>query len=133
MKVNKHIAVILSICFAVYLGHNLIPHHHHTKAFNTPITNDCPFEHDDHHDQNHDSSELPTHCHAFNDIVFEKYSAPVVKPWIYQLISLVVSHNTMVPDTPVTSSSQFIVSLKLPCKSPASIGTRALRAPPVSA
>ena len=136
MKIKRHIAGLLLICFSAFLGHNLVPHHHHSEVFHTPIATDCPFEHGDHQEQDHhgdaktNAEKHPTHCHAFNDVVFEKYNAPANRPWIGQVQPMVVSGQTMVPEVPIALASNLFAFLKLPNSSFTDIGTRALRAPP---
>jgi len=124
------------LCFSAFLGHNLVPHHHHTEVYHSPIATDCPFEHGDHQGHDHDSDadadaeEHPIHCHAFNDVVFEKYNASINNPSTGQVLAMVVSQQTLALEEPlILTSSQFIL-LKLPCKSHTDLGTRALRAPP---
>jgi len=137
MKVNRYIAVLLLFCFSAFLGHNLIPHHHHSEVFHSPVASDCPFEHDDHQGLDHESSAIvdaddhPVHCHAFNDLVFEKYTLSVVKPWSFQLHALLAPGKSLVPEVPLVEISSQILSLKLPCNSHTDIGSRALRGPPV--
>jgi len=55
MRVNRYIAGLLLICFSAFLGHNLVPHHHHSEVFNSPIATDCPIEHKDHQGHNPDN------------------------------------------------------------------------------
>ncbi len=134
MNIKRYIAGLLLVCFSVFLGHNLVPHHHHSEVFNSPIATDCPFEHGDQHGHDHDSdaetNEHPTHCHAFNDVIFEKYNSPVVKPWSSQVPIKLVSSQTIIPKLPLDLvSSQYII-LKIPCSSYTDIGTRALRRGP---
>ena len=125
---------MLLVCFSVFLGHNLVPHHHHSEVFNSPIATDCPIEHGDQHGHDHNSdaeaNEHPTHCHAFNDVVFEKYNSPIVKPWSNQVLVKLVSSQTIVPEVPLDLVSSQYIFLKLPCSSHTDIGTRALRGPP---
>ncbi len=134
MKVKGYIASLLLLCFSAFLGHNLVPHHHHSEVFRSPIATDCPFEHGDQHRHDHDSdaetNEHPTHCHAFNDVIFEKYNSPVVKPWSSQVQIKLVSSQTIVPELPLDLISSPCIFLKLPCSSRTDIGTRALRGPP---
>ena len=125
---------MLLVCFSVFLGHNLVPHHHHSEVLNNPISTDCPIEHGDQHGHDHDSdaeaNKLPTHCHAFNDVVFKKYNSPIVKPWSNQVLVKLVSSQTIVPEVPLDLVSSQYIFLKLPCSSHTDIGTRALRGPP---
>jgi len=135
MKVKGYIAVMLLVCFSAYLGHNLVPHHHHSEVYNSPIATDCPFEHGDQHDHDSyaDATEHPTHCHAFNDVVFEKFNSLYNQAWNGQVQSLLVPGQALVPEVPLVEVSSPIISLKLPCSSHTDIGTRALRAPPAVA
>ena len=137
MKVNRYLEGLLLLCFSVFLGHNLVPHHHHSEASISPIASACPVEHEDHQGHDHDSDagskaeEHPIHCHAFNDVVFVTYKVALDNPGTGQLLSMVVSSQAIaLEEEPMLSSSPYIL-LKLPCKSHADIGTRALRGPPV--
>ena len=136
MKVHRYIATLLLICFSAFLGHNLVPHHHHSTVFG-PIATDCPFEQGDQHDHDADATadadEHSTHCHAFNDVVFEKYSPPVIKSWSGQVLAMDISGQTLMPIAPPESTSSLIILRRIPFKSPTEIGTRALRAPPAFA
>ncbi len=139
MKVNRYIAVLLLFCFSAFLGHNLVPHHHHSEVFHSPVASDCPFEHDDHQGHDHESdADLdadghPVHCHAFNDVVFEKFSSFVVKPWSIQLQALLAPGNSLVQEVPLVEISIQLISLKLPCDSHTLFGSRTLRGPPAFA
>ena len=128
------------ICFSVFLGHNLVPHHHHSEALLNPIATDCPIEHKDHHscDQdaegvNHPSDEHPIHCHAFNDVVFEKYNSHIIKPLSGYCQIMTVSHADQVPDPPVINEFYRYNGLKFPLKSIELYGSRGLRGPPATA
>ena len=139
MKIKRHIAGLLLICFSAFLGHNLVPHHHHSEASINPIATACPVEHSDHQGHDHDidadteAEEHPTHCHAFNDVVFVKYKVAINNPGTSQLLSMVVSRQAIALKEPLMFSSSLYILLKLPCKSHADLGTRALRGPPVFA
>jgi len=134
MNVNRYIAALLFFCFSAFLGHNLVPHHHHSEIFHSPIATDCPFEHGDQHGHDHDSDtesdHHPVHCHAFNDVVFEKYTNLVGGPWNLQAQSMFVAGKSLDPEVPQTAPRSLFTDLKLPCKSHTDIGSRALRAPP---
>lgn len=141
MTIKRHIAGLLLICFSAFLGHNLVPHHHHSEIYTSPISTDCPFEHGDHqgHDPDGDKqsnthkAEHPTHCHAFNDVVFKKYNAPVNRPWSGQVQPLLASSPCKDLEDPSEELTSLFTLLKLPCSSHTDIGTRALRAPPAFA
>ena len=139
MKVNRYLAGLLLLCFSVFLGHNLVPHHHHSEVSFKPIATTCPFEHGDHQELDCDSDadaeaeEHPIHCHAFNDVVFVKYKVPINNPATGQLLSMVVSGQAIALEEPLILTSSLYILLKLPGKSPTDLGTRALRGPPVFA
>lgn len=136
MKLKKHIAYLLLICFSAFLGHNLVPHHHHSEIYQSPIATDCPFEHGDHlgHAHHHDKSTTPqehtVHCHAFNDVVFEKYNAPTLRPWAASIQVMIIPGLFELPEDEQARSLHTFVVLKLPCKSAVLLGSSDLRAPP---
>jgi hypothetical protein len=143
MKAYRHIAITLLICFSVFLGHDLVPHHHHSEVFHSPLTTNCPFEHGDQPKHNHDADTdhhadtdaeaNPFHCHAFNDVVFEKYRVPVNKRGTGQVQSIVVSSLILTPEVPLVGTSSSFTLFKLPCRSIKGTGTRGLRGPPAQA
>lgn len=65
---KKLISHLLLICFSVILGHQWIPHHHHTEMIPPEAEGHCPLDHADQHHQ----EEQPFHCHALNDLAFFK-------------------------------------------------------------
>jgi len=133
MNTNRYIAGLLLICFSAFLGHNLVPHHHHSEVFHTPITADCPFEHGDSHEHDHDADEHPTHCHAFNDVVFEKYTTPSIRPGTLSMLAMMVPVQSALPDETQHRCSYTFVVLKPPYLPVVYLGSRDLRAPPVFA
>ena len=139
MKIKRHIAGLLIICFSAFLGHNLVPHHHHSEVSLRPIATACPVEHGDHQGLDHDSDadtkagEHHIHCHAFNDVVFVKYKVPINNPATGQLLSMVVSGQAIALEELLMLTSSLYILLNLPGKSHTDLGTRALRGPPVFA
>lgn len=143
MKGYRYIAGLLLICFSAFLGHDLVPHHHHSEVFHTPIATDCPFEHGDQHKHNPDADtdhraetdaeSNPIHCHAFNDVVFEKYRALVNQRGTGQVQAIVVSGLILTPEVQLVDTSSSFTLFKLPCRSLTDTGTRALRGPPALA
>ena len=139
MKIKGHIAGLLLICFSVFLGHNLVPHHHHSEAFHSPITTDCPFEHGDQKGHDHscnnkaDADSHPVHCHAFNDVVFEKYSAPALRPWTGSIQAMLVPWQLKLAEEAQYSSPRSYTVFKLPHRTVNYPGSRGLRAPPALA
>ena len=140
MKVYRHIVLLLLISFSAFLGHNLVPHHHHTEALLNPIANDCPIQHEDHHScdqeaegEDHHSEDHPTHCHAFNDVVFEKHNTQVIKSLPWHNLDMAVFHTDLIPDPSVNSDCYSFNVLKFPLKSIELYGSRGLRGPPQAA
>ena len=133
MKNKKYTCYLLIFCFSAFLGHNLVPHHHHAELYQYPITTDCPFEHGDHPSDDHDGGappvEHPVHCHAFNEVVFEKYNAPENKPWAGQVLTLPAPGQDQRGQIQDQSAPLFNFN-NLRCSTPPDLGSRALRAPP---
>lgn len=139
MEVNRHIAALLLVCFSVFLGHNLVPHHHHSEVVSSPIANECPLDHSDQHGQEHpvdpgtDAEKHSTHCHAFNDLVFEKYNTPTIRPWISGIPAMLVPGKPALPEENQKPALQTYTVLKTPCRTALYLGSRDLRAPPLLA
>jgi len=139
MNANRYIAAFFIICFSAFLGHNLVPHHHHSEVFQIPIVSDCPYEHGDHygHDQDGvnepETEKQPTHCHAFNDVVLEKYSTPSFRPGTFSLPAMMVPGHSYFPEGEQGFSPYPCFVLKPPYIPVVYLGSRSLRAPPVFA
>lgn len=140
MKVYRHIAILLLICFSVFLGHNLVPHHHHSEVLASPLASDCPIQHTDHHacdqDQHPDGEERhsedhPIHCHAFNDVVFDKHQSQPVKPLTCVTLVTFSSLADLLSYPPATHEIYLLEGLKIPDKTPELSASRVLRGPPV--
>ena len=123
------ISFLLLTCFSVFLGHNLVPHHHHAEAVNVALDGDCPTNHEDHHD----SEERPMHCHAFNGVDFVKYSHSIVKQPVRVISTLIVPVSKTVLEPPLIFESQRYICLIIPDKTSEFRGAISMRAPPVSA
>ena len=50
------------------VGHSIIPHRHHSVAVIKSVTDPCPVDHED----RHDAEGGKGHCHAFNNLHFNK-------------------------------------------------------------
>jgi len=70
---------LLLISGLAFIAHLIIPHDHHLSATASLSGESCPFSHQNPH--NHPL--FPLHCHAFNDLVAEKFT-PVVVQQVYQ-------------------------------------------------
>jgi hypothetical protein len=72
-KVLKHTAVFsLWLACLVILAHLFVPHDHHSDSFFTETEGSCTSH------KAESRSGLPTHCHAFNDLAFDKGRPSVV-------------------------------------------------------
>lgn len=130
MKVRSYISLILSICFSVFLGHNLIPHHHHSEQVNVPVAAECPIDHGDTHEHDHDGEDFPLHCHAFNDVVFDKCQS-IQLPKVSQDITKILQPLAIKATVPLARNiSSHYIQIKIPDKRLAYYGARSLRAPP---
>jgi ABC-type nickel/cobalt efflux system permease component RcnA len=132
MRVQRYISTLLLVCFSAYLVHSLVPHHHHSEVLHDSVTN-CPFDHEDSHAHEHNADEHPTHCHAFNDVVFKKHMAPKFRPLAGSMQILFVTRQLKLPVEIQGHTLYKYVALKLPCRTANDLGSRDLRAPPVFA
>ena len=140
MKIYRYIAILLLVCFSAFLGHNLVPHHHHSETLLSPLATDCPVEHGDHHccdqeadGEDHHPDHPPSHCHAFNDVVFEKYNTQLVKPVSACALIWAAIYTDLVPLSPAASEFSCFKGLKIPIKTIDLYGSRGLRGPPLAA
>ena len=130
MRGFRQISILLSIIFGVFLGHNLVPHHHHAEKINVPVTARCPVEHGDHRDA-HEADHHPMHCHAFNDVVFDKYSPRQIQPRVKMVQSTIVPVPIATQAAAADDGTPVYVCLKIPDPPSRYFGARSLRAPPV--
>jgi len=132
MTFKRYIAGLLLICFSVFLGHNLVPHHHHSEVLNGPIATDCPFGHSDtqEHDQDAGADEHPTHCHAFNDVVFQKQSIPALRSWTDNLQAMFIPGQPLRLQAEQTGTPYMYAVHKPPFLTAVYPGSEDLRAPP---
>lgn len=126
MQIKRHIARLLFLCFAVYLGHNLIPHHHHSEVPASMDACACPCDHQN-HGEGHSSC---TPCHAFNDIDFVKYSHAGIPDPVHVYTDLLISDSASNPDPLKEAGLSQLYFLKLPILSALCSGPPSLRAPP---
>ena len=126
MNGKRHIPLLLLICFSVFVGHNLIPHHHHTEAISVAIDGDCPIDLEDHHNTN----DPPLHCHAFNSVNFVKYSHVEIQQPVRVISTLTLPDSKIQLEPPASFEFQRSICLKIPDKSTGYYGAISLRAPP---
>lgn len=129
MNLKRLISLLLFICFSIYLGHNLIPHHHHAEVAGHPRGGDCPVDHKDHcNPQGH-----PLHCHAFNNLDFVKYDQSVIKQPVKLLSELLTPLSPGTVDEPDAALFLRYALLKQPDITLRCFGATPMRAPPFSA
>ena len=126
MDVNKYISLLLLFCFSVFLGHNLIPHHHHTEAISVAVDRHCPIDHEDHHD----TGAHPLHCHAFNRVDFVNYGQVEIQQPVRIISALSVPVSQLQLEPPTVFGFQWLISLEVHDKSTEYFGAISLRAPP---
>ena len=124
----KYLSFLLLLSFSVFLGHSLVPHHHHAENLKSAVDSSCPIDHEDHHEANKDQM----HCHAFNNVNFYQYSDSYIQQSVREIISLMVPLSM----TKIESSTGFesfrYIELIIPANSAICRGAISLRAPPVS-
>ena len=131
MKAHRYISILLILCFSVFLGHNLIPHHHHSEQVSVPVSTECPVDHGDTHEHQHDADHDPLHCHAFNDVVFDKYNSIQFRDISTHIQTLTIPTELSVVATVPTELTSAYIHFKIPDKSSECFGTCSLRGPPV--
>jgi hypothetical protein len=122
-----HSGPLLLLCFAVFLGHNLIPHHHHSELVTNQAGESCPIGHEDHTE----TGNHPAHCHAFNEVTFYKVESSGLMEDVRE-ISLLVSCFTAIA-TPLlrVSEASHSFTLKIPLAETESGSSVEARAPPL--
>jgi hypothetical protein len=130
MKPYRYIFIFLTLCFSVFLGHNLIPHHHHSEQVIVPVSAECPVDHGDTHEHHSDADHDPLHCHAFNDVVFDKYNSIQIREVSPLILTLAIPSVVLVVAPVPTEILSDYVRLKIPDKPSDYFGSRSLRAPP---
>jgi len=133
MKAHRYISISLTLCFSVFLGHNLIPHHHHSEQVMVPVSTECPVDLGDTDENHHDADHDPLHCHAFNDVVFDKYNSIRIWEVNSHIFTLAIpSEVSVVAPLPTEILSTYF-QFKIPDKPSDYFGDRSLRGPPVAA
>jgi hypothetical protein len=127
MHATKYISLVLLICFSAFLGHNLIPHHHHADSAHIDTQGHCPVNHKEHHD----SDDPPSHCHAFNDVEFIKITPTYMDPPVCNATSLLFSLEEIQIEKQISYGISKYICLKLPIKTIEYMVAIPLRAPPV--
>lgn len=118
MNLHRKIAILLLICFSAFLGHNLVPHHHISEDLFNPLAASSPVD------------QHPTHCHAFNDVAFDKFNPAVYNPQSIRILDMVEPEQVCDPDILSLLPASRFTFPEPDFSSRAGRGIRALRAPP---
>lgn len=132
MKAHRYISIFLTLCFSVFLGHNLIPHHHHSEQVIVPVSTKCPVDHGDAEKHQHDADHNPLHCHAFNDVVFDKYNSTQLRSVSTLIHTLAILSNIRAVAPEPTEILSVYFQFKIPDKPSDYFGDHSLRGPPVA-
>jgi len=121
-----HIGQLLLLCFSVFMAHSLVPHHHHSELIATQTGESCPMDHEDHHE----TGDHPAHCHAFNEVAFNK----VEYSGLLKYVRKVRVHSIAFTPAPSMISAALTASHAVPIKIPLPEkecgGPESARAPP---
>ena len=133
MKGKQHIALLLLLAFFAYLGHNLVPHHHHDGVLRHTEESNCSHSHEHDEAASHENEEdAPDHCHAFNSLVFAKHQSSGIRRVEHTLQAFLLPADENEPELPgpkITAFNYF----KPPPPEALPPGSRSPRAPPTCA
>jgi len=115
MNIHRIIANLLLICFSAFLGHNLVPHQH----FSEDLSDSCTAK-----------DQHPLHCHAFNDVEFEKFSSTTNNSLSNHFQEMVEPGKVCCSEILLQLPTSPYTFLELACSSRSDRGTHDLRAPP---
>jgi hypothetical protein len=126
---RRDISILLLLSFSVMVGHSVIPHHHHSEIVVKTVTDPCPVDHEDHHN----TDEGDGHCHAFNELLFNKTDLfDILKD--SKRLSLHAAAISEITKTCLLDNKFYIYfPLKIPGPSVSCFGSVTLRGPPASA
>ena len=136
MRIDRYITGFLLLCFSVFLGHNLVPHYHLSDSNCSALSTTCPSEqgdrreHDHQSDRNADEENHSAHCHAFNDVILEKFSPLKYNSESGHWQQMLMSGRERVPDAEFLLLPGKVTFYRQACSPSKDIGTQALRAPP---
>ena len=128
MLKRRFIACLFAGVLMVNLGHNIVPHHHHTDSILSH--RDCRQQ--DEGKYAFHPGDPASHCHAFNGI--EYYPAPetqsIIKP--FKTVKDIFSYRTIQAEQPATYQKIYRPSGDSPLVLNYLLGSSTgLRAPPV--
>lgn len=125
-KTFKNIpSVAMWLAAAAIWAHMIIPHDHHISETFTDQEQNCPAS----HHQAGDKSEIPIHCHAFNDIA-SKVTRSYYIPHIFTdgFVALVILPDDLISELQVSCARIIDFQAPFLCSSYQKLNL--LRAPP---
>jgi hypothetical protein len=123
---RHHIGQLLLLCFSVFLAHSLVPHHHHSEVIATHTGDSCPIDHEDHHEP----GDHPAHCHAFNELAFNKVDYSGLLKYVKKIREYSGAFTPAPSILSAASAASLTVPIKIPLPEKESGGPVSARAPP---
>jgi hypothetical protein len=118
-------SVSMWLAVAAIWAHMIIPHDHHLSDSFSGQEQNCPAS----HHQAGDKSEIPLHCHAFNDIASEEARSYHISQIITDgFVALAILPDDLVPESQVPCVR--INDFRTPVLNTLLYKTSLLRAPP---
>jgi len=136
MNMQRIISAVLLIVFAAFLGHNMIPHHHHESIFHVEDSGCCKHEHaglpvqaEGQHDDDH-AGDGHDHCHAFNSVDLQKNKPHQGFTKILLPLCCLQTFESEYESGSLQAAEFLIAIYKPPIRGPVLKGSRVLRGPP---
>jgi hypothetical protein len=128
-KFLKYISVFSFLIAGLTLSaHQLIPHDHHSSDLYTNQEKNCPVSNNN---SNHNAG-FPTHCHAFNNFISEKFrpfqDSQNIQFYFFTFTSLFNTVNLR-----IQVHSESIITFQKPVIDSYTLESSLLRAPPALA
>jgi len=122
-KIYKYTAIgFLWLACIVLFAHPFIPHDHHSEISIAADSAECS----SHQNENNHHSNIPIHCHALNDLAFEKLVPILTFSPNFPVLSLLsfeindtetfvstITHCRYVQQKELITTSYFLISLSL--------------------
>lgn len=121
-----HIGQLLLLCFSVYLAHNLVPHDHHSELIAAHAGETCPIDHEEHQR----TGDHPAHCHAFNELTFNKVESSGLKENGREIDLPAKVFATIPAPVSWVAMASHCIQLKVPLPEKENGGSVVPRAPP---
>lgn len=126
-KIGKNISIALVwLAGLILFNHAVLPHHHHFDSlFSHQNNTECSNSQSE--EQNEDSD---SHCHAFNDIIFEKVNSLLVQTQNVSNYNLFYVSSKVTSGVVIESTDLFYLSFNIVPPRQYFYTNSSLRAPP---